>query len=175
MHRRLVAVVAVTLVAGFASLAAAAPTSAPPPPPPNPATINAFWPNLKSLTGNKSSYGTFDVRYDVAAQRLVWSIDYINTTGPATDLRLRMRISSGILSLSLCKPHCASTTRQGKHGSYFHMAGSIVRPPRDLVLMATEQTGSDLLLMTQQYPRGELRVANTSPEPVLGGNGGHCC
>jgi hypothetical protein len=55
------------------------------------------------------------------------------------------------------------------------MAGAIVRPPRDLVLMATEQTGSDLLLMTQQYPRGELRVAHVAPQPISGGTGGHCC
>ena len=175
MHRRLVGLVAVALVVMFASFAAAAPTSAPPPPPPNPALINAFWPNLASLAGNKSSYASFDVYYEVAAQRLVWSIDYINTTGPATDLRLRMRIRSGILSLSLCKPGCASTPRKGEHGPYFHMAGAIVRPPRDLVLMATQQTGSDLLLMTQQYPRGELRVANSAPAPSTGATGGHCC
>src|SRR5207249_623449 len=73
MHRRLVGVVAVTLVVAFASFAAAAPTSTPPPPPPNPAFINAFWPNLTSLAGNKSSYASFEVRYDVAPQRLVWS------------------------------------------------------------------------------------------------------
>jgi hypothetical protein len=41
--------------------------------------------------------------------------------------------------------------------------------------MATQQTGSDLLLMTQQYPRGELRVTNVASEPISGGTGGHCC
>ena len=175
MPRRLIALVVVACVAGLASLAAAAPTSEPPPPPPNPAAINAFWENLTSLTGNKSSYGSIDVDYDVAAQRLHWSIDYINTTGPATDLRLRMRLRTGILSLSLCKPGCVSTQRQGKHGPYFHMAGSILRPPRDLLLMATQQAGADLLLMTQQYPRGELRAVTVAPQPVAGGPGGHCC
>ncbi len=175
MPRRLIALVVVALVAGVASLAAAAPTSGPPPPPGNPATINAFWPDLKSLTGNKSSFGSIDVTYDVAAQRLAWSIDYINTTGPATDLRLRMRLRHGILSLSLCKPGCVSKQRQGKRGPYFHMAGVIVRPPRDLLLMATQQAGADLLLMTQQYPRGELRSVNVAPQGVLGGTGGHCC
>lgn len=175
MSRRLIALLVVVSVAGVASLASAAPTSEPPPPPPNPAVINAFWPNLASLAGNKKSYGSFDVDYDVAAQKLEWSVDYINTTGPATDLRLRMRISSGILSLSLCKPGCKSVQRQGKHGPYWHMSGTIVRPPRDLVLMATEQAGTDLLLMTQQYPRGELRAFIVSPQPILGGTGGHCC
>lgn len=175
MPRRLIALVAVAFVAGLASLAAAAPTDGPPPPPPNPATINAFWPNLTSLTGAKSSYGSIDVDYDVSAQQLHWSIDYINTTGPATDLRLRMRLQKGILSLSLCKPGCVSKTRQGKHGSYFHMSGTILRPPRDLLLMATQQAGADLLLMTEQYPRGELRAVNAAPQPVAGGTGGHCC
>jgi hypothetical protein len=175
MPRRLIVLVAVAIVAGLASLAAAAPTDGPPPPPPNSATINAFWANLASLSGTKGSYGSFDVDYDVASQQLHWSIDYINTTGPATDLRLRMRLTKGILSLSLCKPGCVSKTVQGKHGPYFHMGGTIVRPPRDLLLMATEQAGADLLLMTQQYPRGELRVVNVSPVPVSGGTGGHCC
>ena len=175
MHRRLVGLLAAALVAAIASFASAASTSEPPPPPPNPAVINAFWPNLQSLLGDKSAYGSFDVEYDVASQRLVWSIDYTNTTGPATDLRLRMRLTRGILSLSLCKPGCASSTRRGKHGPYFHMGGTITRPPRDLVLMATQQTGADLLLMTAQYPRGELRVTNAAPQPVAGGTGGHCC
>lgn len=175
MSRRLIALLVVVSVAGVASLASAAPTSEPPPPPANPAVINAFWPNLTSLAGNKSSYGSFDVDYVVGSQKLEWSIDYINTTGPATDLRLRMRISSGILSLSLCKPGCKSVQRQGKHGPYWHMSGTIVRPPRDLVLMATEQAGTDLLLMTRQYPRGELRAFTAAPQPALGGSGGHCC
>jgi hypothetical protein len=175
MPRRLIALLVVVSVAGVASLASAAPTSEPPQPPANPAVINAFWSNLSSLTGNKRSYGSFDVDYIVASQRLEWSIDYINTTGPATDLRLRMRLTSGILSLSLCKPGCKSVMRQGKHGPYFHMSGVIVRPPRDLLLMATQQAGTDLVLMTEQYPRGELRAANPSPQPVTGGSGGHCC
>src|SRR4051794_37178563 len=102
MPRRLLALLVVVFAAGLASLASAAPTSEPPPPPENPATINAFWPNLESLSGNKKAYGSIDVFYDVSSQRLEWSIDYINTTGPATDLRLRMRLTSGILSLSLC-------------------------------------------------------------------------
>jgi hypothetical protein len=175
MSRRLLALLVVVSVAGVASLASAAPTSEPPPPPENSALINAFWPNLESLTGNKKAYGSFDVDYDVSSQRLEWSIDYINTTGPATDLRLRMRLTSGILSLSLCKPGCKSTQRHGKHGPYFHMGGTIVRPSRDLLLMATQQAGDDMLLMTAEYPRGELRVVNVSPQPVAGGSGGHCC
>jgi hypothetical protein len=175
MSRRLLALLVVVSVAGVASLASAAPTSEPPAPPENPAVINAFWPNLESLTGNKKAYGSFDVEYDVSSQRLEWSIDYINTTGPATDLRLRMRLTSGILSLSLCKPGCKSAQRQGKHGPYFHMGGTIVRPSRDLLLMVTQQAGADMLLMTAEYPRGELRVVNISPEPVAGGSGGHCC
>jgi hypothetical protein len=175
MSRRLLALLVVVSVAGVASLASAAPTSEPPAPPENPAVINAFWPNLESLTGNKKAYGSFDVEYDVSSQRLEWSIDYINTTGPATDLRLRMRLTSGILSLSLCKPGCKSTQRHGKHGPYFHMGGTIVRPSRDLLLMATQQAGDDMLLMTAEYPRGELRVVNVSPQPVAGGSGGHCC
>jgi len=175
MSRRLIALLAVVSVAGLASLAAAAPTSEPPPPPANPAVINAFWPNLSSLAGIKGSYGTIDVSYDVAAQRLTWSIDYINTTGPATDLRLRMRLTRGILSLSLCKPGCKSVQRTGKHGPYFHLAGTIVRPPRDLVLMVTQQAGADLLLMTEQYPQGELRAVNKAPGIRVGGSGGHCC
>lgn len=175
MLRRLFALLVVVPVAAVASLATAAPTSEPPPPPANTAVINAFWPNLTSLAGNKKSYGSIDISYDVAHQRLSWSVDYINTTGPATDLRLRMRISSGLLSLSLCKPGCRSTQVQGKHGPYFHLAGTIVRPPRDLVLMAAQLAGADLLLMTEQYPRGELRAVNPSPGIAVGGTGGHCC
>ena len=175
MPRRLIALLVVVSVAGLASLAAAAPTSEPPPPPANTAVINAFWPNLTTLTGDKREYGSIDVSYNVAAQRLTWSVDYINTTGPATDLRVRMRLTSGILSLSLCKPGCKSTPVKGKHGPYFHLQGTIVRPPRDLVLMITQQAGADLLLMTEQYPRGELRAVTTSPAITVGGSGGHCC
>src|SRR5581483_7078217 len=156
------AVGVVSLVAASAVLAAGAATAAAPPPPPrNSADINVEWSNLTSLVGNKSEYGSLDVDYEVAAQTLRYNLNYKGTTGPATDLRLRMRLANGhILSLSLCRPGCKSIAHRNARGPYFQLRGTIVRPPRDLLLMATAQASDDVILTTAQYPRGELRVSN---------------
>jgi hypothetical protein len=176
MKRRLITLVLVSIAAFAAVLSAGAATAAAPPPPPNDiAALTAFWPNLTSLTGNKAAYGSFDVYYSIASQRLTWSIDYTGTTGPATDLRVRMRLTHGILSLSLCKPGCSSKQLKSSKGPYFHMGGTIVRPPRDLLLMATAQGGADLIVTTTQYPRGELRSSVEQNPPPAASSGGHCC
>jgi hypothetical protein len=173
MKRRLAVAAVVSIVA---VLAVGAATAAAPPPPRNAyATMTAFWPNLASLIGNKREYGSFDVSYQVQQQRLNWEIDYKGTTGPATDLRLRMRVAHGILSLSLCRPGCHSVQHTNARGPYYVMTGTIVRPPRDLVLMATGNASTDLILATAQYPRGELRAALQASPPPAASSGGHCC
>ena len=174
MMRRVAVLALVTIVAALATGAATA--AAPPPPPPNTyAVLQPFWPNLKSLIGNKAEYGSLDVSYNVQKQQLQWSLDYKGTTGPATDVRLRMHISSGLLSLSLCKPGCKSQARKNERGAYYHMGGTITRPTRDLVLMATGQAATDVILATAQYPKGELRAQIKIQAVAAGSTGGHCC
>lgn len=174
MKRRFAVVITVTIVAVLAVGAATA--AAPPPPPPkNAAMLIGLWPNLKSLVGNKAEYGSLDVSYSVRKQQLSWTLDYKGTTGPATDVRLRMRISSGLLSLSLCKPGCHSTARKNVRGAYYHMGGTINRPPRDLLLMATGQAATDIILATKEHPAGELRAEIEASPVAVGSSGGHCC
>ena len=176
MRHRVIAVAIVSLVAASLVLAAGAATSsAPPPPPKNLASLSGEW-TLKSLIGNKREFGSLDLNYDVASQTLSWEIDYKGTTGPATDLRMRMRLANGhILSLTLCRPACKSVAHKNVRGPYFVLQGTIVRPPRDLVLMATQQASADVILATAQYPKGELRDENESFPTTGSTGGGHCC
>ena len=68
-----------------------------------------------------------------------------------------------------------SIARKNARGAYFQLRGTIVRPPRDLVLMATMQASDDVILSTAQYPKGELRVSNEVIPTAGGTGGGHCC
>jgi hypothetical protein len=176
MRHTVIALAVVSLVAASLVLAAGAATAAAPPPPPhNGANLLGEW-TLKSLIGNKKEYGSLDLNYQVASQTLSWTLDYKGTTGPATDLRMRMLLANGhILSLTMCRPGCKSVARTNVRGPYFHLQGTIVRPPRDLVLMATRQASADVILATAQYPRGELRDENESFPTAGGTGGGHCC
>ncbi len=173
MHRKLVRLAFAALVVAAALGAGTSAASAPPPPPPNGETVNAFWENLTSLVGNKAEYGSIDISYEPAVQRLNWSLDYKGTTGPATAVRLRMRTAKGILSFALCN-RCVSQSRRSKSGPYYHLHGSIVRPQRDLLLIALEQVSGDVILATASYPKGELRAAYQA-QTSTGGSNGHCC
>ena len=169
--RRPVGAVLAVLVA---VLAAGAASAAPPPPPTNAGTLQAFWPNLTSLIGNKAEYGSFEAQYSTYSRVLTWTLDYKGTTGPATAVRVRMRTASGIRAFNLCRGRCVSQNRRSEHGPYYHLAGRIVYPVRDLVVLVSNG-GGDVMLATAQYPRGELRTALAAEPTAVGGSSGRCC
>jgi len=145
------------------------------PAPPQLGTLEAHQDELTAVAGTHG-VGRYSATYDPRTQTLRWRIDYKDTTGPATAVRVRARVGSRTMARTLCS-HCESVTRTGRKGPYSSVSGVIRSPSRDVVLLATPSlfsSQSQVVLATDDYPRGELFGQLPEP-PATGTGGGRCC
>jgi hypothetical protein len=145
------------------------------PAPPQPGTLEAHQDELSAVAGTNGA-GRYSATYDPRTRTLRWRIDYKDTTGPATAVRVRARIGSRTMARTLCS-HCKSVTRTGRKGPYQSVSGVIRNPSRDVVLLATPplfSSRSQVVLATADHPLGELYGQLPEP-PATGTGGGRCC
>lgn len=145
------------------------------PAPPQLGTLEAHQDELSAVAGTQG-VGRYSATYDPRTQTLRWRLDYKQTTGPATAVRVRARIGLRTMARTLCS-HCESVARSSKKGPYSSVSGVIRSPSRDLVLLATPSLfsgQSQVVLATADYPRGELFGSLPEP-PATGTGGGRCC